>query len=76
MADSPFSDELRVFQENRDEWVRSNAGKFVVIQDSTVAEGFFDTYSDALKAGLLKFGVARGFLVKQVWQTEPVYPVS
>ena len=52
MAASPFSDELRVFQEKRDEWVRSNLGKFVVIQDSTVAEGFFNSYSEALQAGL------------------------
>jgi hypothetical protein len=76
MATVPFSDELKVFQENRDEWVRSNPGKFVVIQDSTVAEGFFDTYSDALRAGLRKFGAGRSFLVKQVWTTEPVYFVS
>jgi len=76
MAASPFSDELRVFQEHRDEWLRSNAGKFVVIQNSTVAEGFFETYSEALKAGLQRFGVDRGFLVKQVWKTEPVYFVS
>jgi hypothetical protein len=76
MAASPFSDELRVFQENREEWLRANAGKFVVIQDSTVAEGFFDTYSEALKAGLQRFGVGRSFLVKQVWKTEPVYFIS
>jgi hypothetical protein len=41
-----------------------------------VAEGFFDTYSEAVKAGLQKFGVSRHFLVKQVWKTEPVYSVS
>jgi hypothetical protein len=76
MAASPLSNELRVYQEHRDEWLRANAGKFVVIQDSTVAEGFFDTYSEALKAGLQRFGVNRNFLVKQVWTTEPVYFVS
>jgi len=41
-----------------------------------VAEGFFDTYSEALKAGLQAFGVQRNFLVKQVWTTEPVYYLS
>jgi hypothetical protein len=76
MAASPFSDELRVFQENREEWVRANEGKFVVIQDSNVAEGFFDTYPEALRAGLQAFGAGRSFLVKQVWKTEPVYSVS
>jgi hypothetical protein len=76
MTASPFSDELRVFQENREDWLRSNLGKFVAIQDSVVADGFFNTYSEALKAGLQRFGVSRSFLVKQVWTTEPVYFVS
>jgi hypothetical protein len=76
MAAIPFSNELQVFQRYRDEWLRSSPGKFVVIQDSVVAEGFFDSYSEALKAGLQKFGVSRSFLVKQVWSTEPVYFVS
>jgi hypothetical protein len=49
---------------------------FVAIQDDVVAEGFFGTYAEALSAGLQKFGVRRGFLVKQVWMTEPVYFVS
>ena len=40
MAAGLFSNELRVFQEHRDEWLRTKAGKFVVIQDSVVAEGF------------------------------------
>jgi len=71
----PFSKELEVFQKNRDEWLRSNTGKFVAIQDSTV-EGFFGTYAEALSAGLQKFGVSRSFLVKQVWKTEPVYCIS
>lgn len=76
MATSTFDQELQVFQEHRAEWVRSNPGKFVVIQDSVVAEGFFATYAEALKAGLQRFGVQRSFLVKQVWLTEPVYFVS
>jgi hypothetical protein len=76
MTTGSFSEELRVFQEHRDEWLCSSVGKFVVIQDSVVAEGFFDTYSEALKAGLQKFGVNRSFLVKQVWTAEPVYFVS
>ena len=76
MATSPLTDELKVFHKYRDEWVHSNPGKFVVIQDSIVAEGFYDTYSDALRAGLRQFGVGRSFLVKQVWSTEPEYFVS
>ena len=70
-----FSTELGVFERHRREWSRKHPGEFVVIQGEEIAEGFFDTYADALKAGLKKFGARRGFLVKQVWVTEPVYLV-
>jgi hypothetical protein len=70
-----FSTELGVFEEHRQEWSRSHPGEFVVIQDEEIAEGFFDTYADALRAGLKRFGARREFLVKQVWVTEPVYLV-
>jgi hypothetical protein len=72
---SQFSSELEVFELHRREWALSHPGEFVVIQDGVIAEGFFGTYAEALKAGLQKFGVNRHFLVKQVWITEPVYLV-
>lgn len=71
-----FSIEQEVFERHRKEWSLSHRGKFVVIQGDVIAEGFFGTYADALKAGLQTFGVGRSFLVKQVWMTEPVYCVS
>ena len=71
-----FATELKVFERHRQEWSHSHPGQFVVIQDDVVVEGFFGTYAEAFKAGLQKFGVRRGFLVKQVWVTEPVYTVS
>jgi hypothetical protein len=71
-----FSVELTVFEQHREEWSRSHPGEFVAIQDEVIAEGFFGTYADAFRAGLRRFGVRRGFLVKQVWVTEPVYFVS
>jgi hypothetical protein len=71
-----FSAELEVFEQHRREWSRSHPGEFVAIQDDVIVEGFFATYADAFKAGLLKFGVRRVFLVKQVWLNEPVYLVS
>jgi len=77
MADADlFSIELTVFEQHRREWWHSHPGKYVAIQDDAIAEGFFDTYGDALKAGLQKFGVRKVFLVKQVSLTEPVYFVS
>ncbi len=65
-----------MFEQHREEWSRSHPGEYVAIQDDDIAEGFFSTYAEALKAGLQKFGVRRAFLVKQVWMTEPVYFVS
>ncbi len=77
MAQSkPFSAELRVFEEHRKEWSWSHPGEYVVIQDQVILGGFFSSYAEAFKAGLQRFGVGRGFLVKQVWVTEPVYLVS
>jgi len=64
-----------VFEQNRQEWSRSHPGEFVVIQGEEIAEGFFGTYADALRAGLRRFGARREFLVKQIWVTEPVYLV-
>jgi len=71
-----FSAELNLFEQHRQEWSRSNLGRFVAIQDSVILEGFFSTYAEALRAGLQRFGVRRPFLVKQIWTTEPVYLVS
>jgi hypothetical protein len=71
-----FSIELKIFEQNRTEWSRSHPGEFVVIQGDVAVEEFFDTYADALNAGIQRFGVRKEFLVKQVWMTEPVYCVS
>lgn len=73
---NPFALELEVFERHRQEWSRAHPGEFVVIQDGEVADGFFATYAEALKAGLDRFGVGRSFLVKQIWTIEPVYLVS
>ena len=72
----PLSTELEVFEQHRQEWSRSHPGEYVAIQDDVIVEGFFSSYAEAFKAGLQKFGVRRGFLVKQVWITEPAYFVE
>ncbi|MGA7522509.1 MAG: hypothetical protein WBW84_08495 [Acidobacteriaceae bacterium] len=74
-ATQPFTAELDLFERHRREWSISHPGEFVAIQDDVVA-GFFSSYAEALRAGLHKFDVARDFLVKQIWTTEPVYLVS
>jgi hypothetical protein len=75
-AHAEFAEELAVFEEHRTEWSQVHPGKFVAIQDRKVAEGFFVSYAEALKAGLRAFGASREFLVKQIWLTEPVYYIS
>jgi hypothetical protein len=64
--------ETEVFQSHHQEWLRDHAGEYVTIRDEEVA-GFFDSYGDAFTAGLRRFGSSRSFLIRQVWQTEPVY---
>ena len=73
---SPLEIELKIFEDHRREWAQSHLGKFVVIRDGTVANGFFDEYEDAFKAGIQQFGTEQNFLIKQIWKTEPVYFVA
>lgn len=72
----PLYGELKVFEENHRNWAESHLGKFVVIQDATVIDSFFDAYEDAFIAGARQFGPDRNFLVKQIWKVEPVYFVA
>ena len=71
-----FSAELSVYNLHREAWMRSHPDRFVAIQDDVIADGFYDTYSEALKAGIQRFGVRKNFLVKQVRTHEQVYVVS
>jgi hypothetical protein len=71
-----FSAENAVFELHREEWWRSHPGAYVAIQGDNIADGFFATYAEALKAALQRFDIRRDFLIKQVWETEPVYFVS
>ena len=73
---APLDNELKVFEAHREEWSRDHRGEFVVIQDETVLPDFFNDYAAAFREGLARFGVARSFLVKQIWRTEPVYFVA
>ena len=73
MSSSPLlAAELEVFRNHHAEWLRNHAGTYVAIQGEQV-EGFFESYADAFKAGLARFGAQQNFLITQVWQAEPVY---
>jgi hypothetical protein len=70
--DKTLQVELRVFEQHRQEWLRSNPGEFVVIVGPKVI-GFHPDYESAFKAGLSTAGLGKNFLLKQVWAEEPVY---
>lgn len=73
MASIPLlATELKVFRSHRDEWLREHADAFVAIQGKEVG-GFFESYAEAFRAGLVWFGGQQSFLIRQVRQTEPVY---
>jgi hypothetical protein len=67
-----LQEELRMFEQHKQEWLRSNPGEFVVIVGSKVI-GFHSDYESAFRAGLSTAGLGRNFLLKQVWAEEPVY---
>lgn len=64
--------ELRVFEQHKRDWLRSNPGEFVVIAGTKIA-GFYPDYESAFNAGLQAVGLGNSFLVKQVWAEEPAY---
>jgi len=71
-AMNKLSVELAYFNEMRHLWIDAgHRGDFVVVQDRT-ALGFFPTYEDAFKAGSKILGVARPFLIKQIFEVDPV----
>jgi hypothetical protein len=63
--------ELAIFEQHKVEWLRSNAGEFVVISGTDVT-GFYPDYESAFRAGI-KSGIKGSFLVKQIRAEEPVY---
>jgi len=71
-ADETLHAETRFFEQNKDQWLQSHPGEFVVII-GTAVEGFFKDYESAFKAGIKKAKPSQDFLVKQVWAEEPVY---
>ena len=68
---SPLSDELKVFNENFDQWNQSNPGMYAVIQGQTVLK-LFSECKEAFMAGLESFTSRRRFLVKQIAK-EPLH---
>lgn len=66
-----LEEELRLFEQCKQEWLQSHPGEFAVVSETTIA-GFYPDYEAALLGGLQRFG-AKNFLIKQVLAEEPVY---
>ncbi len=66
----PIEEDVRWFDANRGELLKTYAGKFVIIKDGAV-RGSYDSAQAAYEAGVRIFALER-FLVKQVLTADPV----
>lgn len=70
---TPLAAEFRFFEANRIAWAASHPQKYVAIHGNKVI-GFYDDFEAALEAGLRDYEMGK-FLVKQVFDKEPVYAI-
>lgn len=65
-----LSKEIETFKNNKENLLRDNSGKFVLIKGQEII-GVYDTQKDAIKVGIDKFG-NNPFLVKEIEEVESV----
>lgn len=70
---TPLAAESRFFEANRVAWAAEHPHKYVVIQGDHLI-GFYDDFEAALEAGLQSHEMGQ-FLIKQVFDKEPVYAI-
>jgi hypothetical protein len=70
-----LQEELRVFEQHKEEWFSSHLGDFVAVSGATVV-GFYPDYESAFRAGLKAVGLGKDFLVKQITAEDPAYLIS
>lgn len=56
--------ELKIFENNLPEWLKSHSGKFALIKGDELI-GFFNTTDEALEVGARRFGL-QPFLVRRI----------
>ena len=64
--------ELAYYAQHKDEWLKQQSGKYVVVKDDSVL-GFYPNFEAAYRAGADKYGINTDFLVKQVLEHDPVF---
>ena len=62
--------ELRFFERNRAEWLKSAPGKWALVKGESLV-GTFDSAENAYVEGVRRFGNV-SFLVKQILESDPV----
>ncbi len=70
---TPLAAEFHFFEANRTAWARKYPQKYVAIHGTQVI-GFYDDFQSALEAGLQTYEMGK-FLIKQVFDKEPVYAI-
>lgn len=73
-AKASLSNELSWYESNKNAWLDSHSGEFVLIGGKETV-GFFPSYEQAFEAGLEAFGIGTDFLIKQVVEHEPVFVI-
>ena len=68
MVKNILAKELETYEENKQRLLSESQGKFVLIRGGDIIN-VFDTYSDAVKVGIDKFGNTP-FLVKKIVEFE------
>ncbi len=68
MGSAPLTEELKMYEENKQELVKKASGKYVLIKGSTIIDTF-ESEKDAIKAGIERFGNVP-FLVKKIEEIE------
>jgi len=64
-----LSKEIETYEKNKTKLLKESSGKFALIKKEEIVN-VFDTYADAVKVGIDKFGNTP-FLVKQILEIEP-----
>ena len=64
-----LSKEIETYEKNKQMLLKESSGKYVLIKNDQIVN-IFDTYADAVKVGIDKFGNSP-FLVKQILEIEP-----
>jgi len=70
---TPLVTELQYFEAHRANWAAKHPQKYVAIHGTDVI-GFYDDFERALEGALRKHRMGE-FLIKQIFEKEPVYAI-